>query len=478
MMKKNYLLAVLCSFSFYTMPSLATAAIDSELLSEKIHKLLVDFGENINIGILVKEAQTGKVLYKKDADRYFMPASNLKLVTAFAALQTLGPDFKFKTELFADYTKIKDNKLKDNLYLQFSGDPTLSLTQLESLIHSLAEAEIKQVKGKMIIDDSIFDQMPMSPGTSWEDQNHCWGSPVSSITINHNCVSATLKPAAIAGLPATLELPQYPQSMTFINEVITTDSTEKPCLVKTKRTDKSTYTLSGCIKTTAKPRVIEMAINNPRDNLLFLLNYLLDKNNITVSRGLEFKKFAAFPKAFARQDSAPLRELVAKMLKESDNTIAEALFKTMGANDTLEPGSFSNGSKAVRAILAQSIALKIPKTALIDGAGASRYNFLTPEQIVTLLQKIYLSPGAADFKSYLAVAGVDGTLKDRLRDPATLGKIFAKTGSETAVTSLSGYLETKNKQMLIFSIMINGFTDPWLKYKNLEDRICKVLAET
>ncbi|MBA3537712.1 MAG: D-alanyl-D-alanine carboxypeptidase/D-alanyl-D-alanine-endopeptidase [Tatlockia sp.] len=477
-MKKNYFLALIFIFSFFSTISFAATAIDPELLSEKIHKLLRDFGENINIGILVKDAKTGKVLYKKDADRYFMPASNLKLFTAFAALQSLGPDFKFNTQLFAEYTKIKNNSLKDNLYLYFSGDPTLTEAQFENLIHSLAEAGIQQVKGKVIIDDSAFDQMTMSPGTSWEDQNFCWGSPISSLTIDHNCVSAALTPADVVGQPAKLELPQYPQTMNFVNQVLTGTAKEKHCLVKTKRTDKRTYTISGCIKSGEKPRTITMAINNPRDNLLSLLKYSLRKNQIKVSGDFEFKKFVAFPKAFARQDSAPLKDLIAIMLKDSDNTISEALFKTMGANYAHEAGSFSNGSKAVRAILAQTIQLKIPKTALIDGAGASRYNFLTPEQILSLLQKIYLSPGASDFISALAIAGVDGTLKDRMRNPPTRGKIFAKTGSETAVTSLSGYLETKNKQMLIFSIMMNGFTDPWLKYKNLEDKICKVLVET
>lgn len=181
-------------------------------------------------------------------------------------------------------------------------------------------------------------------------------------------------------------------------------------------------------------------------------------------------------KPFARQDSPPLKNLIATMLKESDNTIADALFKTMGANYAHEAGSFANGNSAVREILAQAAQLNFPKTTLIDGAGSSRYNFLTPAQIVTLLQKIFSSSGGSDFVASLAISGVDGTLKDRLKDPLTLGKIHAKTGSETAVTSLSGYLETNKKQTLIFSIMINGFVDPAAKYKTLEDKLCKVLV--
>ncbi|MBA2652359.1 MAG: D-alanyl-D-alanine carboxypeptidase/D-alanyl-D-alanine-endopeptidase [Tatlockia sp.] len=476
-MKKNYLLALLFSVSFFATCSFAKSTIDPELLAEKINTLLTNLGENINIGILVKEANTGKVLYKKEADRYFMPASNQKLFTAFAALQFLGPDFRYKTQLFADYKKIKKDSLKDNIYLQFSGDPTLTVDKFESLIKSLSEAGVQQIKGKVIIDDSAFDQMTMSPGTSWEDQDFCWGSPISSLIINHNCVAATLMPDEKAGQPAKLELPVYPQSMNFVNQVLTGEATEKNCQVKTKRSDVSTYTISGCIKVGSKPQAIEMAIKNPRDNVLSLLQYSLKKNQIKVSGGFEFKKFEAFPKPFARHDSPPLKELVSTMLKESDNTIANSLFKTMGAIHSHEAGSFINGNNAVREILTQSLPFSFPKTILIDGSGLSRYNFLTPEQIVRLLQKIYQSPNASDFIASLAIAGVDGTLKDWLKDPIILGKVFAKTGSETAITSLSGFLETKHKQLLIFSIMINGYTDPALKYKNLEDKICKVLVE-
>ncbi|MBA2657056.1 MAG: D-alanyl-D-alanine carboxypeptidase/D-alanyl-D-alanine-endopeptidase [Tatlockia sp.] len=475
-MKKNYFLALVFFFTFIA-SSFAEQAINTELLSEKISTLLANFGENINIGILVKDAKTGKLLFKKESDRYFMPASSQKLFTAFAALQALGSDFRYQTQLYFDYKKIKNKTLNDNLYIQFSGDPTLTLVQMNSLIKSLSEAGIQELTGKVIIDDTAFDAMSMSPGTAWEDQNYCWGSPLSSLIINHNCVNATIKPGALAGQPAQLELPDYPQSMDFVTNVLTKDETEKNCQIKAKRTDEFTYTLTGCIKAGSKPQLIEMAINNPYSNTVSLLKYLLKKNQIKLSEGFEFKKFQSPTKPFARHDSPPLKEMVSTMLKDSDNTIANALFKTIGARYSHEVGSFNNGHDAILEVLSQFLPIQFPRTTLIDGAGASRYNFLTPEQIVTLLQKIYQSPGAAEFISSLALGGVDGTLKYRLKDPATLGKVFAKTGSETAISTLSGFIETKNKDILIFSIMINGFTEPVAKYKSLEDKIAKVLVE-
>lgn len=475
---RTYLLAFTLFVSCFSIASFAEETVEATFLDTKIQDVLSDIKEDINIGIYVQDAKTGKVLFKKNVNRYFMPASNQKLFTAFAALHSLGPDFTYRTQLFLDYTKIRKGVLRDNLYLQFSGDPVFTVEQLESLINSLAEVGILRIKGKIIIDDTAFDQMGMSPGTSWDDQDFCWGSPISALIINHNCVKATLIPAPEPGQLAKLELPNYPQSMHFINQVMTSPASTKNCRVKVKRSDETTYVMSGCLSASASPYPVEMAISNPRDNVKLLLKHFLEKNHIGVTGEVEFKNFETLAKPFARQDSPPLKNLVATMLKESDNTIADALFKTMGANYAHEAGSFANGNSAVRDILAQSVQLNFPKTTLIDGAGSSRYNFLTPAQIVTLLQKIFLSPGASDFISSLAISGVDGTLKDRMNDSVALGKVHAKTGSETAVTSLSGYLETNKKQTLIFSIMINGFVDPAAKYKALEDKLCKVMIES
>ena len=478
MMKKiNRLKRFLTFLVFICFASAHCAAQKTTLepLDKRIDTVLTNFGQNLDIGLFVVDAKSGKVLYQKDIDRYFMPASNQKLFTAFAALQYLGSDYTYRTALFADYKKMKKGRLEDNLYLQFSGDPTFTFLQFELLINSLTQAGVKQIKGNVIIDDSAFDQMALSPGTSWDDQDYCWSSPLSALIVNHNCVSALVSPAEAINKPAKLELPNFPQSMKFVNQVVTGAETTKNCAIRAKRTDLQTYTLQGCIKVNAKPQTIEMAISNPQENIRFLLKHLLAKNQIAIKGKIEFKSFTASAKPFAVQISPPLKIMVATMLKESDNTIANALFKTMGADFAHEAGSFTNGSRAVREILAQAAQLKLPKRTLIDGSGGSRYNFLTPHQIMVLLQKIFNSPSATDFIGSLAIAGVDGTLKDRLIDPLTRGRIYAKTGSVTAVTNLAGFLNTQNERTLIFVFMINGYTDSASKYVALEDKLCKLL---
>ncbi|MFA5960633.1 MAG: D-alanyl-D-alanine carboxypeptidase/D-alanyl-D-alanine-endopeptidase [Tatlockia sp.] len=450
---------------------------EPDVLAQKINQVLQAFGENINMGILVEEAKSGSILYQKNADRFFTPASTQKLLTAFAAIASLGPDFSYRTQLFADYKKIKNNSLNDNLYLLFSGDPTLTLTQFDLLLNSLLQAGIFRIKGDIVIDDTAFDDMPMSPGTSWEDEDFCFGAPVSALIINRNCVQVILKPALKVEEPAILELPDYPQSMQFENLVTTGSADATNCQVKVKRSGQATYTLTGCVKALSSPQLIERAIDNPRDNAVFLLKSLLTKNEITLKGNIVFKPVDSTAKPFALQLSMPLKAMIAVMLKESDNILANALFKTMGAVLTQKPGSFKNGSLAVRKVLAEAVPLTIAKNALLDGSGASRYNFLTPAQVVTLLHKIFILPKAADFIASLAINGVDGTLKDRMKAPSLRGKLFAKTGTQTAVTALSGYIKTNSNKTLIFSFMINGFVNPSAKYKGLEDKLCQVLVE-
>ena len=192
-----------------------------------------------------------------------MPASNQKLFTAFAALHYLDPNFTYQTRLFVDTAKIQNGTLYDNIYLQFSGDPTFTFAQLDHLISSLPQVGIRQISGNVVIDDSVFDQVTMSPGTTWDDKDFCYGSPISAIILEHNCVNVTLLPSAQANEPAHFIFPNQPQFMNFINQVVTREPTAD-CKVEVSLTNETGYTVNGCIKTTDSAKNISMAINNPR----------------------------------------------------------------------------------------------------------------------------------------------------------------------------------------------------------------------
>lgn len=467
-MKRIVTLALILTAPFFLSDTFANS------LGNKINNVISNIDKTTSISILVTDQRTGKIIYQKNPDRYFMPASNEKLFTAFAALFYLGNQFTYQTQLFADTRKIKNGVLYDNVYLKFSGDPTFTSEQLNNLILALPKYGIKQINGNIVIDDTTFDQMSMSPGSTWDDKDFCWGAPVHAINIDSNCVRATLTPSA-PGQLAALSLPDQMQSMQFINHVVTGNPSEQ-CIIRAERQNNA-YIVSGCIDPAKEYKHLAMAIDHPRSNIQYLLSTIFFKNHIINTNKFEFRKITQPPALLATEASKPLPALISTMLKNSDNLIANSLFKTIGAVYAKDSGSFKNGSDAVRAILLQTMKLDIPKTTLIDGSGGSRYDFLTPQQIVTLLQNIVRYPQAASFVTSLPISGTDGTLKARMNTVDTTGKVYAKTGTATAVSNLSGYLITRKQHKLIFSIMMNGFVDMPTRYEALQDQICATLIE-
>lgn len=451
-------------------------ALPDQKITETINKIITTFDANLNIGIIVQDAMTGNVLYEKNAHRYFMPASNQKLFTALAALHYLNPQFTYQTRLYADDSRIQNGTLNGDVYLQFTGDPTFTLTQLDHLINGLSQIGIKKINGNIIVDDTLLDDMELSPGSTWDDKAFCFGAPVSAVIINHNCITATLTPSNTADQPAKLVSPTEPQFIRLINNVMTrAPALADDCHLALDTSDDKTYTISGCMKTSDTTKQLMMAVKNPHSYIQSAIQFTLLKNQISGMPKILFEKITNPPKLIATAASPPLKVLITTMLKDSDNLIANTLFKTLGALSAHNQGTWQNGSTAVHNILSQSLQLSLPNNVLIDGAGGSRYNFVTPDHVITLLQHAYKSPYASVFISALPVSGVDGTLKERMKNPITLNRIRAKTGSETAAVSLSGYMITNQKHLLIFTILINGFIESPAKYRVLEDQICAAL---
>lgn len=439
---------------------------------KEIDNIINHFGEDINIGIMVKNLRTNQILYGKNANRYYVPASNQKILTAYTALHYLGSDFTFQTALYADKTKISNNSLNDSVIIKFSGDPELTFAYLDNLLKSLRQAGVQTIKGKFIIDDSDFDQDFWPPGAAYDDRQACFGAPISTVIINRNCIGFQLnathanQPVAING--AATQLIQ-------INSQVTTQgNTSKSCSPQLQMQADNQYLLSGCLRRGAKLN-IGVVVQNPHLYVQNVMKYLLKKNQITVTDGVDFGTVNSQTPLLAVHKSRPLSELVTRMLKRSDNIIANALFKKVGYAYNHKQSTWENSGQAMQAILSQQVGIKFADHAFIDGAGLSRYNHITPAQITAILQRAYQQyatiPAAIQG---LPIAGVDGTLAGRMSQVAR--KVWAKTGSEISVCSLSGYIFTHSNQTLSFSILINGFVGPLHKYRLLEDRICIALV--
>ncbi|CAN5316817.1 D-alanyl-D-alanine carboxypeptidase/D-alanyl-D-alanine-endopeptidase [soil metagenome] len=459
--------------STLTKSSKATLSYNQADATNAINTILARFGEDINIGIMVKNLKTNQIVYAKNADSYYVPASNQKILTAYTALSLLGSNFTYQTKLFADVTKISNNTLNDNVTLKFSGDPELTFTHLDTLLKSLSKGGVHTIKGKFIIDDGDFDNNYWPPGGAYDDHTACFGAPISTVIINRNCVGFQLY-ATRANQPANVS--GAATQLVNINNQVTTETSNKTCVPQLQSQADNNYILSGCVRRGAHMSV-GIVVQNPHLYAQSVLRYLLKKNQITVSDGVSFGSINPQTPLFVVHKSRPLGALVTRMLKRSDNIIANALFKTIGFAYNHSQSTWENSGQAMQAILSKDVGIQFADHAFIDGAGLSRYNHITPAQITAILQRAYQQYAVIpEAVTGLPIAGVDGTLAGRMSQVAR--KVRAKTGSEISVCSLSGYIFTRNNQVLSFSILINGFVGPLHKYRLLEDKICIVLTNT
>ncbi len=444
-------------------------------LAQQINYILQHDGRTANIGVVIQNTQTGKIIASQNAGRYYVPASNMKIFTAAAAFAYLGEDFRFRTNVYASTEQITHNTLHGDVYFQFGGDPTLRRADLKKLVLAVKKHGIHKINGHVFMDVHAFKSPDLGPGWMWDDTNICFSAPVVADNINRNCSTIEVRPGKKVGDPAIVKSPLNNQLIAIENG-ITTASQKKKCGLSMEVTQYNFYRLSGCVKQKQKPQHLQIAIKNPHLFTKTYLMYLLKKEHITYQGTITLKKAKKPLHLLATHKSKPAAVLLKVMLKKSDNLIADAFFKKMGQVYFNGRGSWRSGAQAVKNILQRRYGLKFKHARLIDGAGLSRYNLVTPDLLAQLLTDVGNDPKIDEaFMHALPVSGIDGTLRHRLKGKNDRGRIFAKTGTMVGITSLSGYAVTLNHKLVSFSILVNGASQSVRKYRRVEDQICQLL---
>ncbi|MBS0653999.1 MAG: D-alanyl-D-alanine carboxypeptidase/D-alanyl-D-alanine-endopeptidase [Verrucomicrobia bacterium] len=432
---------------------------------------------NVHIGIEIVSLATGKTLYETNAGQLFMPASNMKLITGAAALEILGTDYRFVTKVYTDGF-IDKGVLKGNLWIKGSGDPELSTSSLEELVLQLKLKGIHRVQGNLYIDRSDFDGVAQGPGWTWDDGAVVWNSPLDALTVNHSCVDVWVKPNFRDNLPPEVHVYPKTQLVTVDNHALTTEKTEALSVERRWKTKEDIIDVKGCISKEEEVQKFKIPVESPHLYAAYVFRDLLDKNGIKFKGVIGEKKVGPEDKELASYASRPLFEMVVEMMKVSDNLIADSLFKKIGQKVSGSPGSWQNGTEAIKSFLSEKVGLDTSNMVIVDGSGLSRYNLLSPRQLVALLTWIDRQGSiSSEFMASLPISGIDGTLSDRMTDPSIKGKVRAKTGSLMGVSTIAGYATTVKGERLVFSIMMNGFTKESSEYKRqVEDRILEFIA--
>jgi len=458
----------------------------------------------------------GKVIFERDADKTFMPASNMKLYTSAAALDAFGPDFKIKTSVYATKPVGRNGVLKGDLIFYGRGDPNLSprfdtddpdrydelkpadrITAIEQLADQIKARGIKTVTGNLIGDDSYFAGDLLGPGWEWDDAQFYYGAEVSALTVNDNSVTFTITPARRAGDPPSIKVRPETGYVKIINNAKTgvpAAESRQTRIGVNRPLNSNTVEFFGSIPRGAKEFEINIAIHDPASFAATLLKEALARRGVRLLGRVErMDAVARVAKPLdesklieaASAESQPLAEMLKVINKQSQNLHTELMLRQLGTrhadaralDDYGRPKPTIAFGNEIRREFFKRAGIEIEPLSLRDGSGLARQNLVTPRSTSRLLEFMLTHPHVKTWQASLTVAGVDGTLERRMRDTAAFNNMRGKTGTLSYVNALSGYVTTRRGQALILSLMGNNYTGPGRDVTAVLDQICVMLAE-
>lgn len=468
------LLASSCTPAATRGARVARAALAREIDGALADSALVGSGA----AVLVVSLDRGDTLYSREADRLVTPASNLKLFTAASALGLLGPDYRFVTPLLAT-GPVRGDTLQGDLVLVGRGDPDLVTAHLAALVDTLTARDVRVVAGDVRADATWFDDVEWGPGWMWDDGPYWYWPYVSALTLNDNTVTVVVRPGAGPGDPVAVTL----DPPTAYMRLEVTARTGPPGSVSDLEVERhwtpkaNVIDVRGTLSADAEPVVEVRSVEAPALYAATVLDELLTARGIAVLGAPRLAPLAGAADTIALHVSDPLASSIRNFLKISDNLTGEQLVKTIGAETVGPPGSYEKGLAAERAFLAREVGLDTLAFRLADGSGVSRYNLVTARQILRLLGWMTSRPDLAPaWLEALPVAGVDGTLEDRLEGTAAEGRARAKTGTLSGVTALSGYVASASGERLAFSLVLEFFVGPAGPRRAVQDSVVAALA--
>ncbi|MEH2063954.1 MAG: D-alanyl-D-alanine carboxypeptidase/D-alanyl-D-alanine-endopeptidase [Nostoc sp.] len=398
-------------------------------------------------GILVQPLSTGQTLYSRDAQKYFTPASNLKLLTTAAALQQLGANFRIRTSIYQNGNGV--------LRVVGRGDPSLNDTQLQKLAQQLKQKGITQIR-QLIADDSYIQGDIVNPTWQWEDVQSDDGAPVSSFILNQNIFSFKLVPQAVGKSLQVLWVDAgEAKQWRIINQSATVAQNQPTYVNVTRELSETGLKIQGQLTTNSEPYLINLPVVDPSYYFLRRFRSALATEKITLGQTLVVNG-GVNQEEVAFVESPPLSELLMETLQNSNNLYAEALLRALAVKKTRVKNQTSAdvGLEVVKASLTK-LGVDPANYILVDGSGLSRRNLVTPEAFVQTLRAMAKTPTAYIYRASLPVAAKSGTLKNRFQDTPAEGIVQAKTGTLTGVVSLSGYMNAPKYEPLVFSIIVN-----------------------
>ena len=440
-------------------------------------------------GILVVDPGTGETLYTRNADKLFMPASNQKLVTGAAAVTTLGLGYRWPTTLFAR-GPVRDGQLEGDLVVRGTGDPTVSarmnpadaLAPLRALADSLSARGITRIRGQLVAAPSLFTDAGLGFGWSWDDLDDSYSAGVDALYFNEGFTQVVVFGGARAGDPVravTRPAGTYPPLIVRARTVsrpaagaLRADTMAANSIQLSQDSSRAGVLVQGTIAA-GDSLVQEITFRDHSRAYLAALAEALQSRGVRVF-GATVNGGATRLDSLVTIQSPTLREVLPYFEKPSQNQIGELLFKTIAVRAT----GIGRADTAAQVVGRQLLAWGARADGFVvrDGSGLSRHDYLSPRTIIAVLDAMRRGPDFKVFYDALPVAGVDGTIRNRMRGTPAAGNVHAKTGTLDKARSLSGYVTTADGRLLMFSALCNNYVVPTRRVDQVTDALSIHLA--
>lgn len=438
---------------------------------------------NANWGVVIQSLKTGEYFYKRNEDKFFIPASNLKLFTTAGGLLLLGPNYRFKTKIWTN-GYYSGSTLYGDLIIQGAGDPTISGRfhnndinfVFDSWIDSLIDLGIDKIKGNIVGDDNLFDDIGLGDGWAWDYETDWYAAPSSAISFNDNCIDLQV---FYNFKSDTIIVKPRPELKNFIilNNVKPASAGEQTRINVYRERGTNVINVSGKFRKSTDTLVTYSTVRNPTQFAMFALKNELEERGIRVNgyaidvdeydRDLDYNSMKLLFTGYSNE----LSEIIKVINKNSQNFFAEQLLKTIGL-EINGYGSAEKGISSLRELFAE-IGLNPDNIYMVDGSGLSNLDMVTPKQVVELLKYMYNNKDVFPyFYNSLPIAGIDGTLGRRMKGTTAESIVRAKTGFISHARSLSGYAITGDNEPVAFSMIANNFNVPVKLAENLQDLVC------
>jgi serine-type D-Ala-D-Ala carboxypeptidase/endopeptidase (penicillin-binding protein 4) len=425
-------------------------------------------------GILVESLNRTNQLYNRDGDRLFIPASNMKLITTAVALRQLGAATRLRTSVY----QLPSAGSATNLLVVGRGDPSLSIIGLKSIAQQLKQRGMSQI-GQISFDDGYFRGEPIPADWEWGDLSTDYAPAINGLMLNQNALSLNVRPQQI-GMPLAYNWADPSLNGWQVdNQSLTAAANQESSVNAIAAFGKPVLRLTGKLAQNSESARIDLPVINPAESFISAFRQSLIKEKMTIGNTrLVLGQSTSLPE-IAAVDSPPISELVKEANQKSNNVYAEVLLKSIGRthpqHNLSNDDTSSLGISLVKQRLTE-LGVNPQSYRISDGSGLSRHNLVAPAAFTQLLAGMATMPEGKLFRDSLPVAGVSGTIKNRLKGTLAQGNVQAKTGSMSSIVTLAGYINPPQYSPLVFSIMLNQHDTSTAKMSKIVDEIVLLLA--